>query len=230
MISVADLLNQEEKLPGNYYAADAYIQGDFESGLIENRRGDRLMALPETLIHGMYVGLEEELGQASGLVLFNCGRWWGKNFYTRFVEEVSEYYDTPLAQLEMVELLECLKQCWKTYGWGTFELDVSYYQQGFLVVKLNHSAFAEFVPEGNDQPTCHLEAGVLSAFFSQLTGQELHCIQTACESQGSDSNYFVVGLKQRLQSASAWLEEGQDHRTIMKRLCENKPAQEEVNA
>lgn len=228
MIDVADLLQEDERLAGNYFAPDAYIQGDFEAGLIESRHGDRLVALPETLLRGIYDGIEAEIGQASGLVIFNCGRWWGKSFYARFVEEVSQYYGKSIAELEMVELLQCIKECWKAHGWGTFNLDVSYYQQGFLIVKVNNSAFAEVARKDSDQPACYLEAGILSSFFSQLTGQNLHCVQTECESQGADSNYFVIGLPQRLQAAEAWLEEGQDHHTIIKRLCEHKPSKNNV--
>lgn len=217
MISVADLL-KNQRLPGNYFAPDAYIKGDFESGLIENRRGDRLLALPETLIQAIYAGLEKEIGSAAGVALFNCGRWWGKNFYARFVEEVSDYYGKALAEMEMVELLQCLKQCWKIHGWGTFDIDLSYYQQGFLVVKIWNSPFAALAPQGK-QPACFLEAGILSAFFSQLTGRELHCVQTTCESLGADCNHFILGLRERLKPAEAWLEEQQEHETILDRLC-----------
>lgn len=220
MIAVADLL-KDQRLPGNYFAADAYIKGDFESGLIENRQGDRLLALPETLLRAIYAGLEKETGQAAGVVLFNCGRWWGKNFYARFVEEVSDYYGKALAEMQMVEFLQCLKQCWKTHGWGTFDFDMSYYQQGLLVMKTCHSPFAAVASPGK-QPACFLEAGILSAFFSQLTGRELHCVQTTCESLGSDCNRFIIGLTQRLKPAEAWVEE--DHETILKRLCMSKPS------
>ena len=41
MINIADLI-AESSLPGNYFAPNAYVQGDFESGLIENRQGNRL--------------------------------------------------------------------------------------------------------------------------------------------------------------------------------------------
>ena len=222
MIAVADLL-KDRPLPGNYFAPDAYVQGDFELGLIENRQGARLLALPEPLLQAIYAGLEQEIGQAAGLVLFNCGSWWGKNFYRRFGEEVSEYYGKPLAQMEMVEFLQCLKQCWKTYGWGTIDLDLNYYQQGFLVVKVWNSAFAEAIPSEN-RPLCFLEAGILSAFFSQLTGRDLHCVQTSCESMGAECNHFLLGLSGRLKPAEAWLEEGQDHATIMERLCQSNPA------
>lgn len=216
MIAVADLL-KDQRLPGNYFAPDAYIKGDFESGLIENRRGARLLALPETLIQAIYAALEKEIGGAAGVALFNCGRWWGKNFYARFVEELSDYYNKTPAEMEMVEFLQCLKQCWKTHGWGTFDIDLSYYQQGLLVVKIWNSPFAQQAPPGN-RSACFLEAGILSAFFSQLTGRELHCVQTSCESLGADCNRFVLGLPERLKPVKAWLEEEQDHETILNRL------------
>jgi predicted hydrocarbon binding protein len=219
MINIADLLKQP-RLPGNYFASDAYVRGDLELGLLENRRGDRLIALPETLIKAIYSGLEQETGQASRLVLFNCGRWWGKNFYVRFCEEVSEYYGQVVSEMEMVEFLQCLQQCWKTHGWGTFDLDPSYSEQGFLVVKISNSLFAKTAPKSSKRPACFLEAGILSSFFSQLTGRELHCLQTSCESLGSDCNRFILGLADRLEPAEAIIEQGQEHDAVLDQLCQ----------
>jgi predicted hydrocarbon binding protein len=216
MISVADLV-QEKPLKGNYFAPDAYVQGDFELGLLETRQGSRLIALPEVFIQGVLAGLDEELGQASSVVLYNCGRWWGKSFYCRFLQEVSDYYEKPLATMEMIEFLSCFKQCWKTHGWGLIEFNFDYYPQGFIVVETQNSAFAENAP-ANKGFACPIEAGVLSSFFSQLTGEDLGCVQTSCESMGAESNYFVIGLAERVKLANAWLEEGHDHPTIMERL------------
>ncbi len=217
MIEIAELI-KDSSLRGNYFAPDAYVQGDYEFGLIENRQGSRLLALPEVLLQAIHSSLEEEVGPAAGLVLFNCGRWWGKNFYRRFSEELSNYYGKPLAQMEMVELLQCLKQCWKTHGWGTMDLNMDYYQQGFLVVKVWNSAFAETATPG-DTPKCFLEAGIFSVFFGEITGRNLHCVQTSCESMGAECNHFVVGLFERLKSVEAWLKEGQDHVAIMELLA-----------
>jgi uncharacterized protein len=220
MISVAEII-EKERLTGNFFSPDAYLQGDFETGLIESRGGARLIALPEVLLQGLFAGLEEEVGQASSIVLFKCGYRWGKNFYRRFGEEISEYYGKNLAQMEMAEFLECLKQCWKTYGWGLLDLEFKYYQQGFLIAKTKNSPFIEVAPPGK-KPVGFADAGILSGFFSQLTGTELHCIQTACESLKAPCNYFVLGLASRINPIDAWLEEGQDHVAIMSRLC---PAQ-----
>jgi uncharacterized protein len=216
MISVADLLTNH-RIPGSYFATDAYVKGDLEMGLLENRRGDRLLSLPEPLIQAIYSGLEKETGQASRLVLFNCGRWWGKNFCIRFREELTEYHGTALTEMPMIEFIQALQQCWITHGWGKIELDQTYQHRGFLVVKIQNSAFARLAPQSNE-PVCYLEAGILSVFFSQLSGRELHCVQTTCESIGADCNRFVLGLANRLEPAETMVT-NLDHDAIMKQLC-----------
>ncbi len=217
MISVADLLTNN-RVPGNYFATDIYVRSDLELGLLENRRGDRLIAIPETLIQAIYAGLDKETGQASRLVLFNCGRWWGKNFYTRFREELTDYYGQALADMSMAEFLQCLQQCWVTHGWGTMQLEQTYQNRGFVVIKAWNSPYAKLAPNST-RPSCHLEAGILSSFFSQITGRELHCVQTSCESLGADCNHFVLGLAKRLQPIDAMLEQQVAHDAIMEKLC-----------
>ena len=219
MINVADLIS-ESRIPGNYFASEVYAQGDFESGLIENRQGGRLLALPDNLLQGLYQGIAAELGSATGIVLYNCGKKWGKNFYRRFSEEVSSYYERNVADMEIIELLQCLKQCWKAHGWGIIEPGFEHYQSGFLEVKITHSAFAKTVAEP-EQPSCFIEAGLLSAFFSELSGAELHCVQTTCESLGADSNQFILGLAKRLEPAEAMIAQGQTHTAILQSLGAN---------
>jgi len=216
MISVADLLTND-RIPSNYFAFDVYVHGDLEMGLLENRQGDRLLALPETLIQAIYSGLDKETGQATRLVLFNCGRWWGKSFYVRFCEQLTDYYGTAISDMPMAEFLQSLQQCWITHGWGRIELDQTYQSKGFLIAKTWNSPFAKHAPTWN-QPVCYLEAGVLSSFFSNLTGRELHCVQTTCESLGADCNRFVLGLPKRLEVAET-LVTNLDHDAILQQLC-----------
>lgn len=220
MIDIATLL-QDKPVKGNYFSPDAYLRGDVEFGLIQNRSGSRLLALPETLLQGLHAGLEEEIGPASSLVLFSCGNWWGKNLYRRLSEELEGYYDRSLNEMEMVEFLQCLKECWKTHGWGTLDIDLTYYPQGFVVFNIANSPFIEAAPQGQ-RMMGNLEAGILSGFFSRLTGTELHCVQTACESLGADRSSFVVGIAERLRAVSAWLEEGHDRETILDLLCRHQ--------
>lgn len=216
MISVADLL-KDNRIPGNYYDYDTYVRGDLELGLLESRRGDRLIAVPDTLIAALYEGLEKETGQAARLVLFNCGRWWGKNFYTRFSEEVSDYYGTPVADMEMITFLQCMEQCWTTHGWGKLKFDPTHNAQGFLWIETTQSPYGRKMAN-QSRPTCYLEAGILTSFFSRLTGRELLATQISCESMGADRNRFVLALPERLAIVDTLLEEGLDHTAIMQRL------------
>lgn len=66
---------------------------------------------------------------------------------------------------------------------------------------------------------CQPEAGILTSFFSQLTGEDLLALQTSCESMGASANYFIIGLNERMKSAKAWLEEGHDHEMVINLLC-----------
>lgn len=218
MISVADLLT-DNRLPGNYFASDVYVNGTLELGLLENRRGNRLLALPDALLKSIVLGLNNETGQATRLVLRNCGLWWGKNFYARFCEELSDYHQKSVADLSMVEFMQALQECWRTHGWGVLHLNTDHYLQGFLVIETQNSPFVVHSLRPN-QPSGALEAGVIQAFFSQLTGRELACMQTSCESLGADRNRFVLGLENRLQAVEALVQEGQSHDAIMQMLTQ----------
>jgi len=52
----ADLI-KDERLPGNYF--DAYIKGDFESGLIKKTSRSVAFSSTRTLIQAIYAGLEK---------------------------------------------------------------------------------------------------------------------------------------------------------------------------
>ncbi|MBX2862144.1 MAG: 4-vinyl reductase [Leptolyngbyaceae cyanobacterium MAG.088] len=220
MVLVADLL-ADNNLTANYFASDVYVHGTLELGLLENRRGDRLLALPDTLIRAIYAGLDNETGQASMLVLYNCGRWWGKNFYIRFCEELTDYYNRSVSGLSMAEFMQALQQCWITHGWGQISLDQTYQSHGFLVIKIRASAFIDYAPK-LERPVGFLEMGVLQEFFSQLSGQTLHCVQTACESLGAEENCFVLGLEDRLALAETGVDQCLPHAEIMSLLLEQR--------
>lgn len=218
MVLVADLL-ADTNLTANYFSNDVYVHGTLELGLLENRRGDRLLAIPDTLIRAIYAGLDKETGQASMLVLYNCGRWWGKNFYTRFCEELTDYHNRAVSSLSMAEFMQALQQCWVTHGWGHIRLDKTYQPQGFLVIQIRASAFISYAPKV-ERPVGFLEMGALQAFFSELSGQTLHCVQTACESLGAEENCFVLGLEERLTLAETGVERRLSHDEIMGLLVE----------
>ncbi|MGD1853474.1 MAG: V4R domain-containing protein [Leptolyngbyaceae cyanobacterium] len=216
MVIVSDLFT-DASISANYFATDVYVHGTLELGLLENRRGERLLALPDTLLRAIYTGLDNETGQASMLVLYNCGRWWGKNFYTRFCEELTDYYNRPVSSLALLEFEQALQQCWLTHGWGQISLDADYREDGFLILRIRGSAFIDYAPK-LERPVGFLETGALQAFFSELSGETLHCVQTACESLGAEENCFILGIQERLTMAEMGVEQGLSHDEIMRQL------------
>lgn len=217
MLDVAELL-KKEPISGPLFSSDTYISGEIEFGLLESRMGSRMMALPDTFLRAMDTVLEEELGRAKSMVKKQCGHWWGKAFYRRFASEVQDYYQKPLSSMSMIEFIQCLRQCWKTYGWGQIDLDVEAYEQGLLVIKIWDS-YSVMPQMGDGTPMCSTEAGFLEGFFGQLTGQDLVSVQTSCESKGDACNHFILGLQDRVKSAATLLEEGHSHETILQSLC-----------
>ena len=217
MIDVAELLGTPQK-QGNVFSSDAYVNGETELGLIENRFGSRLVALPETLIQAIDSTLQYEIGGAKTLVQEQYGRWWGRTFYRRFQNEVQSYYEKPLNELTMIDFIQCLKQCWISYGWGTISINVDAYQQGYLVVILTDPP-SSLSKDEEGNCSCAVEAGFLSGFLGQLTQQDLSTLEIPC--QNSESTFhFILGLPERLKPISALAEEGYGLSTIMERLCE----------
>jgi predicted hydrocarbon binding protein len=84
-------------------------------------------------------------------------------------------------------------------------------------VKTYNSPYVRAIA-GNKLPTGYLEAGILTSFFSRLTGRELLATQTTCESLGAGCNTYIIGLPERLQIVESFLAEGLDHDTILQRL------------
>ena len=215
MIDVEDLLGNPPK-QGNLFSSDTYITGDTELGLIENRFGSRLVALPETLLKAIDSTLEYEVGSAKPLIQQQYGRWWGRTFYRRFQGEVKAYYKKPLHELTMLDLVQCLQQCWISYGWGTISINVDAYQQGYLIASLSDPP-SSLSPINDGEVGCAVESGFLSGFFSHLTGQDLN----ALEVPGPDNNstfHFILGLPERLKPITALVEEGYNYPTILDRL------------
>lgn len=218
MIDVAELLENPKK-EGNLFASDVYINGETELGLIENRFGSRVFALPERLLQAIDTTLEYEVGGAKSVIKDQYGRWWGKTFYRRFQNEVKAYYGRSLDEMSMIDFIQCLKQCWISYGWGTIEVNVDAYQQGYLVVILQDPPSSLSPADEMGQSQCFMEAGFLGGFFGQLTQQDLSAIEVP--NQKRDSKFhFILGLPERLKPVSALVEEGYEFPTVMERIRE----------
>ncbi|MCM1983822.1 4-vinyl reductase [Lyngbya confervoides] len=220
MIDVAELL-KAPPLKGNPFAPATYIHGEIELGLLETRMGSRLLALPDTLFKAIDRTLDDEVGPAKSLIQQQCGRWWGKSFYRRFLEEVGEYYQTPLRDLTMLQFVQCFQQCWSTLGWGKIKIRFDGYQYGLIVLEVQGAVSETYLLQ-QDSVSCDIEIGFFGGFFSQLAGQDLQAVQVSGASTDQDSYYFIVSVAEKAKTIASLVEEGYNYHTIMERLCPNQ--------
>jgi hypothetical protein len=225
MTTLQEIL-QDQILPGHCFSPAHYIRPDIHTGLLYSRGGYRLAAFPMPLLEALYSGLRYETGQATRVILYNCGRDWGEAFFRRVEDELSGYYQQPLQELPMGIFLDALSDLWATHGWGRLELDFSAADHGLVQAGIRNSGFAlaaraSFNPEEastRQEPAGYLEAGMLASLFSLLSGRDLICVQTTCESLGADLNRFLIGTAQRLHHCEEWVRKGLSHDEILDRL------------
>jgi uncharacterized protein len=211
-------------LTANYFAPGHYVQSDIQSCLLQNRQGDRLIALPEQFLLALDESLHEETGRAASFALYTCGTIWGEGFYQRFADQMTARYSLPMSQIQLIPFLLAMREYFAVHGFGILGLDFSRRQQGVIVVSLENSIVAPNTvapsSQGRDKvPACHLEAGIFAGWFSAWTSEPLTSLQTACISQVAPKNMFLIAKTSRLQPVKAWVQSNLTHAQILERLC-----------
>ncbi|GAB4214822.1 MAG: hypothetical protein OHK0012_13610 [Synechococcales cyanobacterium] len=218
MTTLRDLLH-EKPLAGHCFRPQHYINADIHTGLLTSRGHHRLAAFPMMMVRALYSGLNYETGQATPMILFNCGRQWGEVFWERFRQEMQDYYGQNILDLPMGILLDSLCDLWATHGWGRLSLEFDQGEKGVVVAKVVASGFATAARANlsalSAEPMCYLESGVLACLFSRLAGRELSCVQTACETMGAPANLFVITTPERLSGIPEQVKKGTSHEQIL---------------
>lgn len=105
-----------------YYGEQDYFHRDRETGMVHMRTGARGLHVTEDFVVGLQGGLEEEVGDAAGVVMYRAGYEWGlqdmKAFEGRFEREFG-------GRMKMSEhnIIFALEQWWwplTAEGWGTW--------------------------------------------------------------------------------------------------------------
>ena len=209
----------KQKYPQRHFH---YSLKDFFSfqtnGTIFDWNESRNVLVSENFIVGLIAGLEEEVGDASGVVMYNIGQQWGQKdaefFRSWFLDEYG--YDD-FSQLNLMFVLEAWWWPFIAQGWGNWEVDMSEQKNGFMFINIFDSAVARTLGDVG-KPVCHIYAGLFSGFFSSLIGKDLGCIELQCYAMGETYCKFLLGKKDRIDAASFWHNEGATARDIQKRL------------
>lgn len=201
----------------NYFSTDDYLRSKVSGTALElGYEGVGMMA-SEDFIVGLQEGLESEVGEASAVVMYQCGLEWGKLDMRRFETKIEREYGRKMRQMHVNFILESWWWPLSAAGWGSWNVDLTNIKQGYVMVDLYDSAVAKSL-ERIGKPVCHLYAGMLAGSLSHLVQNNLSSIEIQCYAMGEDNCRFLIGGDERVDAAEFWLNEGASANDIMRRL------------
>jgi hypothetical protein len=219
-LNLQNLHNLKQEYPHRreHYSLKDFFSFQTNTGTISDWNESRNILVSENFIVGLIAGLEEEVGDASGVVMYNIGQEWGKEdakFFRRWF--LTEYGYEDFNQLNLMFVLEAWWWPFISQGWGNWDLDMSDQKNGFMFINIFDSAVARTLGDVG-KPVCHIYAGLFAGFFTNLIQKELGCIEIQCYAMGETYCKFLLGKKDRIDAASFWHNEGATARDIAKKL------------
>lgn len=201
----------------SHYSFEDFYSFDNAGGSISDWNEARNIFTSEDFIIGLIEGLEEEVGSASSVVMYNIGKEWGKRDTNFFQGWFEKEYGKDIGQCSLPFVLEMWWWPFISQGWGNWEVDLSEQKNGFMFVNIFDSAVARTLGDVG-KPVCHIYAGLFAGFFSGLVRKQLNCIEIQCYSMGATYCKFLLGKQDRIDAATFWQNEGALARDIEKRL------------
>lgn len=200
-----------------HYSFTDYFHFESDRGIVTDWNESRNMFASEDFIIGLIEGLEEEVGSASAVVMYNIGYQWGMRDAKFFQQWFEQEYKKNIREVNSVFMLEAWWWPFTSQGWGNWEVDMSEHKNGFMFVNIFDSAVARTLGDVG-KPVCHLYAGLFAGFFSDIVKKSLSCIEIQCYSMGETYCKFLLSSKDRVDAANFWHNEGATARDIEKRL------------
>jgi len=200
-----------------HYSFTDYFHFQSDRGIVTDWNESRNMFASEDFIIGLIEGLEEEVGAASGVVMYNIGYQWGMRDAKFFQQWFEQEYKKNIREVNSVFMLEAWWWPFTAQGWGNWEVDMSEHKNGFMFVNIFDSAVARTLGDVG-KPVCHIYAGLFAGFFSDIVKKSLSCIEIQCYSMGETYCKFLLSSQDKVDAANFWHNEGATARDIEKRL------------
>jgi predicted hydrocarbon binding protein len=201
----------------DHYNFDNFFHFQADTGIVTDWFEQRHLFATEDFIIGLIEGLEEEVGSASAVVMYNIGYEWGSRDAMFFQKWFEQEYEKNIREVNSLFMLEAWWWPFTAQGWGNWEVDMSDHKNGFMFVNIFDSAVARTLGDVG-KPVCHIYAGLFAGFFSDLVKKTLSCIEIQCYSMGETYCKFLLGTQDRIDAAAFWQNEGATARDIEKRL------------
>jgi predicted hydrocarbon binding protein len=201
----------------NHYSFNDFFSFHSNKGIITDWNQSRNILVTEDFIIGLIQGLEEEVGSASSVLMYNIGKEWGIRDAEFFRHWFEKEYGYSIEEKNLQYVLEAWWWPFSSQGWGNWDVDLSEQNNGFMFVNIYDSAVAKTLGDVG-KPVCHIYAGLLAGFFSNLVKKQLNCIEIHCYAMGETYCKFLLGKQDRIDAATFWQNEGANARDIEKRL------------
>ncbi|MGB7416080.1 MAG: V4R domain-containing protein [Thermosynechococcaceae cyanobacterium] len=213
----AHSLKQRYPSKRHHYSFEDFFSFQPEQGTITDWNESRNILASEDFILAMIEGLEQEVGSASAVVMYNIGKAWGERDAAFFQNWFEKDYGMGLRECNPTFALEAWWWPFTSQGWGNWEVDLSDQKNGFMFINIFDSAVARTLGDVG-KPVCHIYAGLFAGFFSSLIQKDMSCIELQCYAMGETYCKFLLGKKDRIDAATFWQNEGASMRDIEKRL------------
>lgn len=209
----------QQVIKHNHYNDDQFYRHDANKGILTNVYGQRLIRVSEDFLVAILGGLEDELGDAAGEVMYKVGYEWGMEDMKSFTKRVQAEFELELSKMGMGLLMETWWWPLQIEGWGGWHYDLRQGKQGLIFIDLYESAVAKSVGDIG-KVVCYFYAGMFAAVFSVLAKRHLACIEIQCYGMGEDYCKFLISTEKRVNAAAFWRSEGATSSDIMKKVAE----------
>jgi len=203
----------------NHYTDESFYEHDQKTGIVRNIYGQRVLRVSEDFITGLLAGLEEEVGDAAGEIMYKCGYQWGLEDMKNFSERAAREFEIALEKMTTGFMLETWWWPLTIEGWGTWRYDFRQRKQGLIFIDLFESAVAQSLGDVG-KVVCYFYAGLFAGAFTTLAKRELACIEIQCYSMGEDYCKFLISTTKRVNAAAFWRNEGATTEDILRKLAD----------
>lgn len=204
----------------NRYHPDEYVQRDLAAGRITLGGEQRAAQVSESFVTGLHAGVEAEVGDAAGFLMYRSGFEWGARNIARFNERMRREYGGGKRDIWQMNAQFVFENWWwplATTGFGAWALDLKFDHKNIAVVEIRNSAVAQSM-ERAGKPVCHMYAGLFAGAFSFYDRRERSAIELQCYAMGSDRCKFLVGDGTEINAADFWINEGASAAEVVERL------------
>jgi predicted hydrocarbon binding protein len=194
----------------NYYTPDEFFRREDTDGALFLRDGQRAAQVSEDFILGLHSGLDEDVGDASNLIMYKCGVEWGLQDMKRFNNRMRHEFGGGKMDIWQMDPRFVFETWWwplTVEGWGGWTLDLSFRKRGITFVEIRNSAVARSMQRVG-KPVCHLYAGMFAGVMSFYEKTDRQSIEVQCYSMGNDCCKFMIGPEKQVNAAEFWHQEG----------------------